>query len=168
MADPVTLLIVGTLVSTTAGIHAQKSAENAANAQSKSQQNLLERRKEDQRQALVENSKRQQRNKERQLAQVRASQAASGFNTESGTSLAIFGEIETRIDENINEQTSRALDGLGQLQSQKDQLAFGDELRSQAGSTQRLAVGIQGATQFASGYTSNYDRTGSDVFGIFN
>ena len=161
-------LIVGTLVSVGTGLHAQKSAENAAQAQSKSQQNLLERRKEDQRQALVENSKRQQRNKERQLAQVRASQAASGLNTQSGTSLAIFGDIESVLDENINEQTSRALDGLGQLESQRDQLAFGDELRADAGATQRLSIGIQGATQFASGYASNHDRTGSDPFNIFN
>lgn len=161
-------LVIGTLVSTGAGVYAQSAAKNAADAQSESQQNLLARREENQRVALSENSKRQQANKLRQLAQLRVAQAASGFRTDSGTPLAIFGDIETRIDEQINEQTSRALDAVGTIQSQRANLAFGDQLRSDAFGTNLLATGIQGASKYGSGYGRNYDRTGSDPFSIFS
>ena len=61
-------LIGSTLLSAGAGVVAQKSAQNAADAASESQQNFLDRKTEDERQALTENSKRQQRNKQRYLA----------------------------------------------------------------------------------------------------
>ena len=164
------VLIVSTLVSAGTALNAQKSAEEAANAQSQSQQNLLERRAEDQRQALVENSKRQQDNKQRRLAQLRASQAASGFDTTSGTSLAIFGDIEGRLDEDIDESISRGLDAIGTLDNQRDSLAFSDDLRADAGGAQRLGIGINAATGFVSGARSNFQRTGNgpNPFGIFN
>jgi hypothetical protein len=155
------------LASAGAGFSAQKQAEDAADAQSKSQQNLLERREEDQRQAMVENSKRLQGNKMRQLAQVRASQAASGFNTSSGTPLAVFGEIGTRMDDEINEQTNRALDAIGEIQNQSKNLAFNDTLRASAGGIQRMTLGVNAAASYGSTYKSDYKRSGTDPFGIF-
>ena len=161
------ILIATTLLSAGAGYMQQKSAKDAAEAQSESEQNFLDRKLENQRVALTENSKRQQRNKQRYLAQVRAQQAASGFNTSSGTPLAIFGDIESSLDDQINEATSQALDAIGTTQNQKKNLQFGDKLRDSAHTTNMWALGIKTATSFAGGYTQNYDRTRSDVFGVF-
>lgn len=165
MANPFTVMAV---ISSVVGFAAKKQAQAAANAQSKNQQNHLERAKENQRQALVENSKRQQQNKERQLAQIRVGQAASGFNTDGGTPLSIFGDIETRMDEQINEQMSSALDAIGNTESQIKNLQFGDKIRSAADKMDMVAFGVESAAKFGSGYTANYDRTGSDPFGVFS
>lgn len=162
------VLIGTTLLSTGAGMYAQKSAQNAADAASENQQNLLARRAANQRQALVENTSRQQANKARQMARLRVAQAASGFVTGAGTPLAILGDMESRMDEQINETTNRALDAIGNNQNQISNLQFGDRVRTQAGGIERMAIGVQGATQFGSGYASNYDRYGSDPFSIFN
>jgi hypothetical protein len=168
MADGgLSLLIASTVASTGAGLYAQKSAENAAQAQSENTQNLLERKRENQRQALIENSERQQGNKQRYLAQVRASQAASGFNTSGGTALAIFGDIESSLDDQINEATSQALDAINTTRNQGQSLQFGDKLRAQAGGISRAAIGINAATSFGAGYGANYDRNDSDPFGFY-
>lgn len=170
MADPVTALVVSSIVSAGTGFVAQKSAKDAADAQSQSSQNLLERNQENQRQALVENSKRLQRNKDRQLAQLRVSQAAGGFNTTSGTPLSLFGQIETRIDEQVDEQTSQALDAIGRTQAQRDSLAFSDSVRDSSHSSNQLASGVKGAVGFVSSYGQNYRRTGRGInpFGVFD
>lgn len=167
MADPLTIMAISTVVSTVAGIGAQVSAQSAADASSKNQQNILDRKEESQRQALTENTKRLQANKTRQLAQLRVSQAAGGFSENSGSSLAIFGDVESRIDEEINENTNRALDALGQINNQKANLKFGDKVRKTAGKIKMATTLINGATQFGSGYASNYDRTGKDPFNIY-
>lgn len=161
------ILGISTLVSAGAGLYSQKSAENAADAQSKSQQNLLDRRGEDQRVALTENSKRLQRNKLRQLAQVRVAQASSGFNTDGGTPLAVFGDLESQYDDQIDESTNRALDAIGNINMQRESLQFSDKLRSQAGGINRMAIGVNAATSFGAGYKDNYDRSKSDPFNIF-
>jgi len=161
-------LIGSTLLSAGAGVIAQKSAQNAADAASESQQNFLDRKTEDERQALTENSKRQQRNKQRYLANLRANQAASGFNTTAGTPLAMFGEIESRIDDEIDESTNRALDSLSRIQSQKSNIAFGDKIRGAAAKTNMMAFGVKSATKFGSDYAANNERYGADPFGIFN
>lgn len=169
MADPLTLgLIVSTVVSTTATVYAQGQAKDAADAQTKTQENLIGRRIEDQRQALSENSRRQQANKQRQLAQLRVNQAASGFNDTSGTTLAIFGNIETVLDEQINENTSRGLDAIGTLENQRNNLAFERGIRDQSFRTQQITTGVNTAGRLGSGYYDNYQRTGSDAFSIFN
>jgi hypothetical protein len=155
------------LASTGAKLATQKSAKDAADAQSQSSQNFLERKQENERLALVENTKRQQQNKERQMAQVRASQAAGGFSQTSGTPLAVFGEIESRLDEQINEQTNRALDALSSIKSQRDNLAYADSLRDSAYSTNLLATGIAGVASYAVGYKKDYQASGDDPFGIF-
>jgi hypothetical protein len=159
-------LVVSTLVSTGGALYAQKSAENAANAQSEHNQNLLKRKKETQRAALAENSTRQQANKRRYLAKIRAQQAASGFNIDSGTPLAVFGEIESRLDEDINESTSRALDAIGNTDNQMKGLQFGDEQREIAGNVNRVGIGVKSVSDFSTGYSDNYQRYGSDPFGI--
>ena len=101
------------------------------------------------------------------MAQVRASQAAGGFSQTSGTPLAVFGEIESRLDEQINEQTNRALDALSSIKSQRDNLAYSDSLRDSAYSTNLLATGIAGVASYAVGYKKDYQASGDDPFGIF-
>lgn len=167
MADPLTIMAISSVVSTVAGIGAQVSAQSAADAASENQQNILDRKEESQRQALTENTKRLQANKTRQLAQLRASQAAGGFSENSGTSVAVFGDIESRVDEEINENTNRALDMLGQINNQRANLKFGDKVRKTAGRFQMATTLIGGATDFASGYSANYDRTKKDPFNIY-
>ena len=161
------LLLATTLISTGATVIAQQSAKDAADAQSQSQQDALERSNENNRQALIENSRRQRRNKQRQLAQVRASQSASGFNTQGGTQLAIFGDIESRLDEQLNEQTSQALDVIGNRNSQISNLQFADGVRQSSFNTNLLSTGIQAGTSFGSGLRNNFNRTGDNPFGIF-
>lgn len=159
--------MASTIASTVAGIGSQVAASSAANAASENQQNILDRKQENQRQALIENTKRLQANKTRQLAQLRVSQAASGFREGSGTALAIFGDVESRIDEEINENTNRALDALGSIANQKKNLQFGDKVRKSAGRINVVSTLIGGATKYGQGYGANYDRTGSDPFGIY-
>lgn len=161
-------LAIAAISSAGAGIYAQKSAEDAANAQSKSQQDLLERKQSNQRQALIENTKRQARNKERQMAMVRLAQSASGFKTNSGTPLAVFGDIESGLDDEINETTSRALDAIGTSKSQIQNLRTGDKWRAHAGSIQRMAIGVEAATNYASAYGDNFDRSGQDPWSVFS
>lgn len=160
--------ILSSVVGLGTQLYAQSASNNAAEAAAKSQANALNRQKENQRQALVENSKRQLRNKERQLAQLRASQAASGFNTDGGTPLVIFGDIESRLDEQINEGTSQALDAIGNTQNQINNVAYGESLRKQANGANTAAIFVGSAAKFASGYASNYDRTGDDPFSVFS
>lgn len=161
-------LIVSALASTGAAMYAQKSAENAADAQSKADQDFLDRKRENQRQALIENSKRSQRNKERQLARVAMAQASSGFRTNSGTPLAVFGDIESRLDDEINESTSRALDAIGNTANRIKNLRFGDKLRAYTGKAERMAIGVKGATDYASAYAGNYDRSGQDPWSVYS
>ena len=167
MADPVTIMLISSVVSTVAGIGAQVSAQSAADAASENQQNILDRKEESQRQALTENSKRLQNNKQRQLAQLKVEQAAGGFNTGGGSALAVFTDIESRIDEEIDESTNQGLDMLGQINNQRANLKFGDKVRKTAGRVQMATTLIGGATDFASGYSDNYDRTRKDPFNIY-
>jgi hypothetical protein len=161
------LLIASTVASTGGALYAQKQAKDAADAQSEQQQGVLQRRQEAQRNALAENTDRMQARKLRAMAQLRASQAASGFNTGAGTPLAVFGEIESRFDDEINESTSQALDAIGRIRSQRSSLEYGDRARSSAFGVNMAATGIRGATSFAAGYGANYDRTKYDPFGVF-
>ena len=161
------LLVASTLLSTGASVYAQSSAKNAADAQSEHQQNVLKNRQDAQRNALVENTDRLQARKLRAMAQLRANQAASGFNTTSGTPLAVFGEMESRFDDEINESTNQALDAIGRIRSQQSGLRYGDRARSSAFGTNMIATGIGALTDFGTGYGANYDRSGSDPFGVF-
>ena len=167
MADPLTIMAISSVVSTVAGIGAQVSAQSAADASSKNQQNILDRRKEAERNKLNENSERLQSNKQRRLAQLKVEQAAGGFSTGSGTTLAVFGDIESRLDDEIDESTNQGLDIIGQINNQKANLKFGDKVRKTAGKFKMATTLINGATQFGSGYASNYDRTGKDPFNIY-
>ena len=167
MADPVSLLIVSSLVSAGSGLIAQKSAENAANAQSENAAALLKRKEGNARNALVENTKRDQRNKQRQMAQIRLAQSGSGANTTTGTPLVIFGDMENAIDDQINEGTSQALDAIGSLKSQQDNLAYGDQQRKQAGKIARMGIGVNAATDFAGGLSDINQNYGTNPFGLF-
>tara|TARA_R110000772_G_scaffold55100_5_gene125721 strand:+ start:252 stop:890 length:639 start_codon:yes stop_codon:yes gene_type:complete len=167
-ASPGTAFAIGSsIVGTGASVYSQIAAKDAADASSENQQQVLKQRQDNQRNALLENSDRLQARKMRAMAQVRASQAASGFNTGSGTSLAVFGEIESRFDDEINESTNQALDAIYKTRSQAAGLKFGDRARSSAFGVQLAATGIQGATNFASAYGANYDRSKQDPFGVF-
>lgn len=167
MALKTALLIGSTLASAGVGVSAQLSAKNAADAQSKSQQAFLKRQADAQRAALDENSLRAQRNKARRLARLEAYQAASGFRTDAGTPLAVFGDIENQLDQDIDEMTNQALDALGRNESQRSNLAFGDKMRNRALPLSLAATGIQAASGLARGYAGNYDRYGEDPFKIF-
>jgi hypothetical protein len=168
MADGgLSLLIISSLVSAGGGLIAQKSAENAAKAQSDYQKNLLARREGNSREALKENTKRDLRNKSRQLAQIRLAQAGSGVNTTTGTPLAVFGDMENAIDERTNESTSLALDAIGNLKQEQENLRYGDKQRKAAGKIDRMSLGIKAATGFAGGLSGVNDRYGSNPFGLF-
>tara|TARA_R110000850_G_C9996151_1_gene468198 strand:- start:31770 stop:32294 length:525 start_codon:yes stop_codon:yes gene_type:complete len=160
-------MVASAVLSTGATVYSQKAAKDSADAASEHQQNVLDRRHDSQRNAMVENSKRLQARKLRSLAQLRAQQAASGFNTDSGTPLAVFGEIESRFDDEIEESTNQALDALTRTRSQQAGLAFGDSARSSAFGPQMVATGIGALANFGSAYGANYDRTKQDPFGVF-
>lgn len=167
MGLPTAFLIGSTVASAGVGLVAQRQAKAAADAQSQAQQDFLTRQQENQRQTLIENTRRQQANKMRMLAQVRAQQAIQGANTTSGTPLAIFGDIENRIDEEIDEMTNQALDAIGRTRSQRQNLEFGDQVRAAADPINTMALGVRTLTNFGTGYADNYERFGSDPFGIF-
>ena len=142
-------------------------SKKAANAAAKTRENLLERRKTDERNVLRENTRRRLENKKRYLSKLRVQQAASGF-TNSGTQLAVFGEIESRLDEGIDEATSQAFSRLNNYDSQIANSKFSNKLSNSASNLQFMALAANTATSAYTSYKGDVDRYGKDnVFSIF-
>lgn len=161
------MALASAAISTGAAMYAQDQSTKAANAESKYREQLLTRRAGSEREALRENSRRRMIDRDRQLSEIRARQAAAGF-ANSGTQLAVFGEIRSRMDDEIDSATNQ---GLNQLANYSDQISmskFATSQRNAAHSTNMLSTAVQGATGAASGYRDNYRHTGQDPFSIFN
>lgn len=147
-------------------MYAQKSASSAADAEAKAQENLLERRAEDQRNATRENARRMLLDRQRTLSELRVRQAAQGFS-QSGTQLAVLGEFGSRLDEQIDEATTR---GLGVVQQYRENIRmarWSTGVRHTAEGINLLSTGIQGATKLGSSLYSDYRQNGVNPFNIF-
>ncbi len=170
----VAIAAVGTIVSVVAQSRAKDAAEQSANAQAAHQQALLARQESNQRVALRENVKRQESNKVRQLAQLRVTQAAGGFNTTNGTQLAIFGDIETRLDEQVNEQISQGLDAIGDTRNQSEAIGFTNQVQNSVRDAEFganvFSTVAEGASDVFGAAKKNFNATGkgANPFGIFN
>ena len=106
-------LIVGTFASTAATAYGINQSKKAAEVEGQAREDMLDRKQEDARNALRENTKRRLQEKKRMLSRVRVQNARSGM-ANSGTQLAVLGEIESRLDERI-EHTQPWRD-LGQIE----------------------------------------------------
>lgn len=153
------------VVSTGAALYAQKASSVASKAEAKYQQQLLQKKANAERATLSENTRRQLIERQRQLSQVRVNNAASGFDS-TGTQLAVFGEIESRLDDRINQGVTQ---GFNQISSYYDQLRmsqFSETQRKKSELPSYLATGIKGVTSFVADLKSDYDRYGSDAFDV--
>ncbi len=99
-----------TAAQTGLSIVSQIQASKAAKAESKYRVQQLNAKQAAERKAMETNAGRMIDERQRAMAAVRAQQAASGFQTGTGTQLAVFGEIGSRYDEQIDEATNRSLD----------------------------------------------------------
>lgn len=165
MADPVSATLL--IVSAASSVYGHNQQVAAANAATKTQENLLNRRIQDQRNATVENSKRRLAERDRYLSKVRVQNAASGFSN-SGTQLAVFGEIQNRLDEQINEATSQAFTQINQNQDRIRANRFANDQRVSALNTQLGASLINTAVGGYRQGKADYNRYGgNNPFGIF-
>lgn len=94
-----------------------KYANAAAEAEYTARKQLLERKQTDERNALKDNTRRRFENKDRRMAELRQAGAMSG-SAESGTQLAMLGEIGNRLDDEIDQGTNMALDRLSSYREQ--------------------------------------------------
>lgn len=166
MADPVTLAVGSTLLSAGMKIAGQYAAGQAAEAEAKFQQGLLERKREAERKAQKENVSRAMDDKRRAMARLQAQQAARGFAGGS-TQLAVFGEIEDRYDERINEMTNQSLDRIGAYQDQSAMIGFQSKQQKKATQFGMIGTAVKGVTTAGiRGYEFN-KQYGDDPFKIF-
>ena len=166
MFDPVTLGVAA-LGKGAMAIRSQSQASNAAKAESRYQQDLLDRRQTDERNAQRENASRLLEDKTRAIERVKLDQAGSGFATNIGTPLAVLGEIDERYSEQVDNT----------LQSQENNIAaLGHQSRLigyQRTQNQKLAKLNMWSTAFgtglnaAKGYDYGHNKTGKDPFNIF-
>lgn len=154
------------LIGMAAGAYSIDASKKAAGVEAEVREDHLKRKQEDARNALRENTKRRLQEKKRRLARVRVQNAASGM-ANSGTQLAVFGEIESRLDEGIDEATSRSMGVISNYQSQIDNSKFQTSLNAKAAGTAQFANVIQGVGKGVTAYAGNYDRTGQDPFNIY-
>jgi len=167
--DPVSLTIASTVLSTGMGLYQQRQAGEAAKAEAGYQTALLNRKAESERDAMRENTRRQLIEKERQLAEVRVNNAARGFSP-SGTQLAVLGEIESRLDDRVNQSANQALGQIASYNDQRRMVAFSESQRKAAAPYAMAGTLIGGATKLASGMKQDYERYGerANPFGIFS
>jgi hypothetical protein len=166
--DPVSLTLISTALSAGLGLAQQRQAGQAAKAEASYQTSLLTRKAESERDALRENTRRQLIDKERQLAEVRVSNAARGF-ANSGTQLAVFGDIDSRLNDRINQSASQAMGQIANYNEQKRMIAFSEAQRKAAAPLETAGILIGAATKQYAGMKSDYQTFGdkANPFGIF-
>ena len=163
--DPLTLTAVA-LVSGGMKMRAQRQAGKAAEAEAESRQALLARRSSDTRNSMRENSRRMREDKARAMAAVRVQQAQAGFG-ETGTPLAVFGEIGSRYDEQIESVTDRSLNQLSDFAAQRQMIGFAEKQNKKSRKMSLLATGISTVAGAGFGYHTGFRETGKDPFNIF-
>lgn len=155
------LLTAATVGFTTyASIQAQKSASYAADAEADYREKLLARKATDEKNALRENSRIRLLERQRAMAELRVSQAASGMAF-SGTALAVFGEIGSRYDDQINEATNQGLDRIASYNHQIQVSKWSTDMRHSAEKLERRNTLIGGGIKLASGMASTYKTFGT-------
>jgi len=158
--------LIAPIVSGMASAYGIDQAKQSAKVEAKNRQNVLARRQEDERNALRENTRRRLDEKKRHLAKVRVQNATSGF-ANSGTQLAVFGEIESRLDESINEATSRSMASINKYGQQIKLSKHSAKIQNKAFRTAQIGNVIKTGTKAAGAYSNNYDRSGYDPFSIY-
>ena len=98
MVAPTLLTVASSVFTTGAILLAQRQAGQAAEVEAKYRQDLLARQAESDRNDLRENTSRRLSERERHMAELRVMNAARGM-ANSGTQLAVMGEIESRLDD---------------------------------------------------------------------
>lgn len=116
MATPIIVAGV-TAASGIAGAVVQRRAADAATDRAEYQARLQERQAQDELNVAKENARRKREDRNRYLARVALSQAASGFETDQGTPLEVLGDITNRLDEQIYDYTEAAMARVGQLRA---------------------------------------------------
>lgn len=163
-----TLTVGSAVVQTVGSIQAQKHASKAADVEAKYREDLLARKSTDERNVLRENSTRRLRERQRRMAEIRAEQAARGF-ADSGTPLAVFGEIESILDDQINQATNQGLDQISQYNEQIKMSRFSSANRREAESLNMFNTVLGGDTQLGSNLYGAHKEFGTkgDPFSIF-
>lgn len=116
---------------------AQRQAAKATEEASEYNARIQQRKADSQARVAKINRRRQLDDKDRYLASVRASQAASGFLTGTGSLLSMYSDIGNRLDERINDYTERALSEEQYTRSKAEMGLFEGE---QSAAAQRMAA----------------------------
>jgi len=162
------LAVGATVFQTVTSLQAQKHAQKSAQAQAQYEEKLLTRRAESERSALRENASRRIQERERTLAEVRAANAASGVAM-SGTQLAVFGQIGSRINDQIDEATNQSLDRIQMYGEQVKMSQFQTQQQKVAGKIDRTSTIIGGVVKSASrGYDAYQTFGNKSPFSLFD
>ena len=164
-------LLIVTAYSVYASNKATSEANKAANAEMKARQVYRQREERNKRTALKQNTATRVYERDRQLAELRVNQAASGF-ANSGTQLAIFGEFKSRLNDQIDEATNQGLDQIANIKNQgaMDQFVTQNQIsqRKYANRLNNISTGLQGATSAAGVYARQSQSFGSTTQGTGN
>ena len=162
------LSIASTVVGTAASFYATDQSKKAAEAEASYRQSLLKNQRVEEKTTLKENTRRRLQERDRQLSELRVLQASRGF-APSGTQLAVLGETQNRMDEEIDDLTNQGMGRIRQYGEQIRMSKFGAAQASQAADIQQFSNLLGGVTSGASSYASNYRNygEGADVFNIF-
>tara|TARA_R110000764_G_scaffold16146_3_gene45367 strand:- start:1882 stop:2382 length:501 start_codon:yes stop_codon:yes gene_type:complete len=156
--------ILTTAASTAYGINQSKQA---AKVEHKNRENTLARRQENERNALRENTKRRLEEKKRRLSRIRVQNAASGL-TNSGTQLAVFGEVESRLDEGIDEATSKSMGRINDYSHQIELSKFSTQMKVQAANTSQYTNLVKTGVRLGAAKKAAEDNgTYKDPFSIY-
>lgn len=167
MAVPAVPLAIGaTLFQTGVSMYSQNKAAQAADAQAKHEQQLLANRRDAERDALKKNTSKMLSDKRRKMAEVHAQQAARGF-ARSGTQLAVFGEIDDRLDEQIEATTNQALDRVAQYGNQIAMSKFDQKQRKSAAKMDMFSTALGGAVSAGFRGYQTKQKYGDQPFKIF-
>lgn len=113
--DPLSIGL--TLASTAASYSAQRASADAQEAAAEYEADLLDQQAENERNARIENTRRQQDNADRFLSEVFVQSANSGTVTGAGTSRLLLEEIESRIDSDLDNFTEAAQAQVGRIEN---------------------------------------------------
>ncbi len=142
--------LAGTAVSVQGQQNAAKAAENSARYNSE-----LQRQQADQENKVVaENARRKARENNRELARIRAANAASGLTME-GTPLAVLGETAAMLDRDIQDMSFEASNRYRALIQGAQMDIWQGENEAAALRTQSYATALQGVSSATSGYLTS-------------
>lgn len=167
--DPVSLAFIATTAASGVMSAMQQRAQGAqADATAKYNAQVKERQAQSTRDAMLENLRRQNDDKQRALASFRVRAAASNLDTEKGAPLAVLGDLNNRLDERIESVTNDALHREASLYDSARMERFAGKQANKASKTAAFGTLLSTAGQVGGQYRSGVkDGSIPDTFGLY-